>query len=508
MMGCRQNLSHSRGSVLLLVLWMLIILGVLGLAYSSSVRGQLSAMIMTRGRTEAYWAARAGIEKAAVLLAEADLTQLAGDDPLFDSEPLFRDQQVGGVAFFSISADALEPDAPPRYGLTDAASRININLIDEQMLLAMPGMTYPLAHALLDWRDSDDLPREAGAEFDDYMTLDDPYPPRNGPLRSVSELLRVQGWPELFRAARPDPYESFMSEPPPPSDFDQLEARLILASLTAWSADDGLAPDGRQRLDLASASESDLRQQLGLSEDEARAVTAHARDKGFKSPLDLIDVTEPPREEQQSRGNRGNQRGDRSRTQQNDSSNRSSDSNRKIFTLARVGEIIDSVQVGNGSALTQTQSQPQAGGAGDQSGRDRNESPQPQPTPTATPAGDATTSTPPMGGSTSEVKPGRINLNTASYDVLMLVPGMTETLALEIIRQRTGGRIERAGALASMGASEQVFRSAWPWLTAASRRFEVTAIGWEPASGARAVIEAVLAVDGAGTPRIIYWSEH
>ena len=60
------------------------------------------------------------------------------------------------------------------------------------LLMALPGMTYEIADAMLDWIDEDDEIREYGAEVDYYSSLDPPYAPKNGPLESVEELLLVR----------------------------------------------------------------------------------------------------------------------------------------------------------------------------------------------------------------------------------------------------------------------------------------------------------------------------
>jgi type II secretory pathway component PulK len=68
-----------------------------------------------------------------------------------------------------------------------------------QLLMALPGMTEPVADAILDWLDEDDEAREYGAESAYYATLEPPYAPKNGPLDTVEELLRVRGvTPEML----------------------------------------------------------------------------------------------------------------------------------------------------------------------------------------------------------------------------------------------------------------------------------------------------------------------
>lgn len=50
-----------------------------------------------------------------------------------------------------------------------------------------------LVDALIDWLDQGERPEPAGAESSYYQGLDPPYGCRNGPLRSVEELLLVRG---------------------------------------------------------------------------------------------------------------------------------------------------------------------------------------------------------------------------------------------------------------------------------------------------------------------------
>jgi DNA uptake protein ComE-like DNA-binding protein len=70
------------------------------------------------------------------------------------------------------------------------------------LLLALPGMSYEIADAILDWMDEDDEPREYGAEVDYYSSLDPPYAPKNGLLETVEELLLVRGvTPQLLFGA-------------------------------------------------------------------------------------------------------------------------------------------------------------------------------------------------------------------------------------------------------------------------------------------------------------------
>lgn len=69
--------------------------------------------------------------------------------------------------------------------------RLNVNLQDSLTLHRALGEVGTAA--LLDWRDADDAPREAGAEADWYVQQRRPGP-RNGPIVHLLELRRIRGF--------------------------------------------------------------------------------------------------------------------------------------------------------------------------------------------------------------------------------------------------------------------------------------------------------------------------
>ena len=517
--------QRRRGSILILFLWLVLVLGIFGITYSASVKSQLDAFEKSRGRREAYWAARAGVEKAMVMLEQADLALVGPADPLLDSPDDFQEQEVG-PATFSIVADPVEEDEEPRFGLIDCASRLNINGASEATLMLLPGMTIDNAQALLDWRDGNDEAREVGAEVDYYMSLEEPTVPRNQALRSLRELLRVRGWNEYFAAAYPDPYARFASEPPLPTEFDPIDSRLLLGRITVWSAEDNLAPDNEQKLDLASASEDDiLRRVPGISQEEARAIVQFRNGGGYRRVTDLLNVTEP----QEGQNSQSSQQNARQGGQQGSSDGRGGQAARGGGQGGgRGGQSANQGNRGGGQAggrggQSANQSnrgggnQGNRGGGGAQqagAGQSRTGSQGSQANRGGQGARVFTLDRTGqiidyfrLGGGNNSQAPGKININSASYEVLMTVQNMTEDLALAIIQQReSAGRIEGAGAIASMGVTTQQFHSVYPRLTGRSSRYMVSSRGHEASSGAVAEIEAVLSA-GADGVRIIHWSE-
>jgi len=126
-----------------------------------------------------------------------------------------------------------------------------------ELLMGLPGMTPQIADAILDWMDPDDEPREYGAEKEYYSTLDPPYEPTNGPLRTIEELLLVRDvTPELLfgcdlnRNGLPD-----ANEPPPDAlaEVDNSDGSMTCgwaSYLTLYSLESNLRPDGRPKVYL------------------------------------------------------------------------------------------------------------------------------------------------------------------------------------------------------------------------------------------------------------------
>jgi hypothetical protein len=90
-----------------------------------------------------------------------------------------------------------------RFGLQNESGKLHLGRVmlwENEMpgagrtaLMQCPGMTPEAADSVLDWIDSDDEPRQFGAEREYYSQLDQPYAPRNGIPESLEELLFVKG---------------------------------------------------------------------------------------------------------------------------------------------------------------------------------------------------------------------------------------------------------------------------------------------------------------------------
>lgn len=115
-------------------------------------------------------------------------------------------QRASNSEIGSLGADASASEnlnGAFQFGPENESGRLNLALLLEfeaaipgsgrESLMRLTGMTPEAADSLLDWIDADSVPREFGAEAEDYQRLPQPYRPRNGMPETVEELLFVRG---------------------------------------------------------------------------------------------------------------------------------------------------------------------------------------------------------------------------------------------------------------------------------------------------------------------------
>jgi general secretion pathway protein K len=183
-MRCR----GTDGFALVAVLWILVVVGVVGVTFQVGARAERRAAANMRAESRGRWAGRAGL---ALVLSQIDNTvhqsglafglRAAGDTVLSPIEFVSGDVLVSAVAL-------------------DARARLNLNVASHRQLTALAGAVglsaeeaVVLAASILDWRDADDLRRARGAEARDYAAMQPPARPKNALFQTVDELLTVRG---------------------------------------------------------------------------------------------------------------------------------------------------------------------------------------------------------------------------------------------------------------------------------------------------------------------------
>jgi len=179
-----------RGMVLITAMWIIIALTaiVLVLCREMVVESMVTRQHLAQARADA---AEIGVEQFALSIVEQELYQ-----PGYKDSTSWEARPIGECYFWVITYDYDNPSENTfKFGLTDEASKVDLNTWPVESLEYLPGMSnldYNIAAEIVDWRDADDLVTLSdlggtGAENNDYQsTLG--YYAKNAPFESVEEL--------------------------------------------------------------------------------------------------------------------------------------------------------------------------------------------------------------------------------------------------------------------------------------------------------------------------------
>ena len=185
--------DRSSAFALVAVLVIVMLLSMLVISLLFRFQAEDSAASASLSGEQAWAAAMSGVEEALRVAG----TAAPGATDWQDNPGAFRERLVfddGGERwFFSVFSSGTQP-GEVRHGLTDEASKLNVNVASAGSLGKLPRVSATMAAALVDFLDADDIPEPEGAEQEYYSALARPYTIRNGPLASLDELLLVRGF--------------------------------------------------------------------------------------------------------------------------------------------------------------------------------------------------------------------------------------------------------------------------------------------------------------------------
>ena len=225
--------NHGRHSppptafVLVAVLIIVLLASMIAISLLFRMKAEETAAAASTGSEQAWGAAMSGVQAAMSAVAEVPPGALEWRD----NPAAFREQFVsddGSDRWYFTVFSRGDPDGEElRFGLTDEASKLNLNTAREESLNKLPGMKPILSQALLDFIDTDNTPRPEGAEQEYYDALPQPYRILNGPLSTLDELLLVRGFNAELLCGEDanlnfhlDPNENNGEESFPPDDRD------------------------------------------------------------------------------------------------------------------------------------------------------------------------------------------------------------------------------------------------------------------------------------------------
>lgn len=284
------------GFVLVGVLIVVMLLSMIALSLMFRMRSEETAGA-TGSTAEQGWAtAMSGVREAMRLVP----TIQPGDITWMDAPERFKDRVMynDGTEEWRWTLYSANPEGGIRFGLTDEASRLNLNSATTSMVSRLPGMKPSLTDALLDFLDTDDVPRPEGAEQEYYNALPQPYRIHNGPLSTVEQLLLVRGFtPALVlgedanRNFSLDPNEDDGDEREPPDDADGRLQPGLLPLLTVYSREPNTDRTGKRRFNLNTPGAA-----LTETNDLPAAFVAFVAQLGASKsvvmdPAELLDAT-------------------------------------------------------------------------------------------------------------------------------------------------------------------------------------------------------------------------
>jgi hypothetical protein len=176
----------KEGSVLILILWVLVLLGFLSGEYLSHNRGNAALAYNAWHKLKL----EESIQSVVALIASGYGPNKAGSAELGGWWPLsVKDVNL----WVKVDSESTKTDINKA---SDAELR---GQIQKSLGGEMTEEADEITDAILDWRDADDLVRMHGVEADYYTGLGLPYRPANGSFKVLTEMLLVKGVsPGLF----------------------------------------------------------------------------------------------------------------------------------------------------------------------------------------------------------------------------------------------------------------------------------------------------------------------
>jgi len=189
-----RRMRHSdRGTILLTTMWIAVILGALVIVFVRSMRVEV---ISSGNHLAAAQASAIEIAGENYVLSKVDNSD--GEADYFLNNVPGEAISVGTTGFFWLIRPSQQGENYYDFGLIDECGKLNLNVATADQLNMLPGMTSQATDSILDWIDVDEnVTNGDGAESQFYGGLPEPYRSKNQPIESVEELNLIQGFMPL-----------------------------------------------------------------------------------------------------------------------------------------------------------------------------------------------------------------------------------------------------------------------------------------------------------------------
>ncbi len=201
------NLSRQDGAALIVAMWVVALMAIMVSSFAFDMHVEAKVLSYYKKRMQATHLAKAGVERARMLLIKSvELKdQLSGlEDP--------SEHEDSATSWFD-SAKGLSEGVPVMAAISilgrgevvltiiPEEARRNVNRLTEEdwerifEVTAIPEEEWEvMIDSYLDWIDADETDRLSGAESEYYEELEPSYVSKNAALDTVDELLLVRGF--------------------------------------------------------------------------------------------------------------------------------------------------------------------------------------------------------------------------------------------------------------------------------------------------------------------------
>jgi type II secretory pathway component PulK len=275
--------ATRRGSVLVVVMWIVFGLTSVTLYFANSMTYEVRASDNRVAGEEASFAIDAGRRYVTCVLSNLNSAGAIPDPTSY----LCSAVPVGDAKFWIIGRTNVENSGNYSNlvcGLIPESGKINLNafpggLNDATNLALLPRMTLQLAYNIMSWESTNTQNEVGGAESDTYMMQSPPYLCKNAPFESLDELrlvyqmnLDVLYGEDANLNGILDPNENDGDALPPTDNMDGRLDPGLLEYLTIYSAEPPNDTNGNPRVNVTSATAANqLVALLETNFDSARA---------------------------------------------------------------------------------------------------------------------------------------------------------------------------------------------------------------------------------------------
>lgn len=258
-----KTIISQKGIALLIILWVLTILMVIALSFSSMTRTETYSTLSFKEGAEKKFIAEAGIERA--------IMELFYRIQNINMETILEGSEVWKIDGTSYNGQIGEGNYSVR--ITDESGKVDINIITDansdilRNLFKNLGIPEDevniIVDSILDWKDADDLLHLNGAEDDYYMSLPNPYKPKNANFDTLEEMIMVKGITQEML-------------------YGKGEQRGIIDFLTINS--------GRSQINLNAAPKEVLMAIPGMTPEIADAIINYRQEKEIKNMAEVQPI--------------------------------------------------------------------------------------------------------------------------------------------------------------------------------------------------------------------------